>query len=84
MVFQSAECDLVKPHSGRLRALLDTSAPCLGCDDGILPTHESVVMSLIRYLLLPAASPELDEAARLVSDSRYAGAPSDQEYRCRR
>ncbi|MFH0340576.1 MAG: hypothetical protein ACHBNF_00285 [Chromatiales bacterium] len=41
-------------------------------------------MSLIRYLLLPAASPELDEAGHLVSDSRYAGAPSDQEYRCRR
>lgn len=68
----------------RLRASLDTSAPCLGCDARILPTHESVVISLLRYLLLPAASPELDEAGHLVSDSRCAGAPSDQEYCCRR
>jgi hypothetical protein len=64
----------------RLRALLDTSAPCLSCD----ATHESVVMGLVRYLLLPAAPPELDEAGHLVSDSRCADAPPDQEHRCRR
>lgn len=68
----------------RLRALLDTSAPCPGCDARILSNHESVVMGLVRYLLLPAAPPELDEAGHLVSDSRCADASPDQAYRCRR
>ena len=67
----------------RLRALLDTSAPCLGCDASALPTRENVVLGLVRFILLPAVPPELDEAGRVLAGVRCAQAGPAMDYRCR-
>lgn len=66
----------------RLRVLLDTSTPCLGCDANAAPTRENVVMGLVRFVLLPSVPPEPDEAERVLAGLRCAQAGPGMDYRC--
>lgn len=66
----------------RLRALLDASAPCLGCDASTEPTHENKVLGLVRFLLLPAVPPPRDAASRAMSHVRCSQAGPEMDYLC--
>ena len=54
-----------------LRLLIERSAPCLGCDAVLVRSPEPRTVTLLKYLLLPAVPPDVDEAARLAAYLRH-------------
>lgn len=67
----------------RLRMLLDTSAPCLGCDARATASREGVLAGILRFVLLPAIPAEPDAAHWLAAEAQCADAPAALEFRCR-
>ena len=71
---------VVTPGSGEseaelLRALLERSAPCLGCDARPAAAPRQPVADLLGYLLLPATPPEPDAASRISFREKARDAP---------
>lgn len=54
-----------------LRLLIERTAPCLGCDAVLARSPESRTVKLLKFLLLPAVPPEVDESARLAAYLRH-------------
>jgi hypothetical protein len=62
-----------------LRLLVAESTPCLGCDAVLVQRPPSRAIQMLRYLLLPAVPPEVDEARRLAVHVKLHDSP-DLEY----
>lgn len=66
----------------RLRLMLDAGTPCLGCDARAVPTRDTIVTGLIRFVLLPAEPPPRDAARQALGAIRCDQAGPGFEYRC--